>query len=71
MGNQRPDLQTDRQTDRSQLVEGKYFSSQRGAKQHQDLGKMVGLMLIMYKHIYGSVNSVVFDSGFCVAKGVV
>ena len=32
---------------RSQLVEGKYRPSQIGAKQHQELGKTVGLMLRM------------------------
>ena len=56
---------------RAQIVEGKYLPSQRGAKQHQELGKVVGLMLIICKSIFGSGKAVVFDSGFFVAKGVV
>ena len=37
---------------RAQIVEGKDRPSQRGAKQHQELGKTVGLMLGMCKPIY-------------------
>ena len=47
------------------------MSTQRGTKQHQKLSKTVGLMLRMCKTIFGSGKAVVFDSGFCVAKGVV
>ena len=56
---------------RPQIVEGKYCPSQRGAKKHQELGKTVGLILRMCKHIFGSGKAVVFDSGVCVAKGIV
>ena len=56
---------------RAQIVEGEYLLSHRGTKQHQELGKTVGLMLRMCKPIFGSGKDVVFDSGFCVAKGFV
>ena len=56
---------------RAQIVEGKYCPQQRGAKQHQELGKMVGMVLIMCKPIVVSVKTVVFDSGFFVVKGVI
>ena len=56
---------------RAPIVEGKYFPSQRGSKQHQEFGKTVGLMLGMYKPIFDSGKAVVFDRGFFVAKGVV
>ena len=52
---------------RAHLVEGKDSPSQRGAKQNQELGKTVGLMLRMCKPIFGSVKDVVFDSVFFVA----
>ena len=56
---------------KAQIVEGKYPPSHIGAKQHQELGNTVGLVLRMFKPIFGSVKAVVFDSGFFVAKGVV
>ena len=56
---------------RAKIAERKYHPSQRGTKQHQELGKTVGLMLRMCKTIFGSGKDVVFDSGFCVAKGFV
>ena len=56
---------------RAQIVEGKYCLSQRGAKQNQELGNMVGQMLRMCKPIFGSGKAVVFDSVFFVAKGIV
>ena len=56
---------------RAHIVEGKYCPSQRGAKQQQKIDKKFGLMLRMSKPIFGSGKSVVFDSGFCVAKGIV
>ena len=55
----------------SKFVEEKESPSQRGAKQHQKIVKTVGLVLRMCKPIFGSGKSVVFDSGFCVLKGVV
>ena len=55
---------------RTKIVEGKYCPSQRGAKQHQKIDKKFGLMLRMSKPIFGSGKSIVFDSGFCVSKGV-
>ena len=56
---------------REKIVEGEYFPSQRGAKQHHELGNTVGLMLRMCKPIFGSGKSVIFGSVFFVAKGVV
>ena len=56
---------------RGKNVERKYRPSQRGAKQHQELGKTVGLMLRMCKPIFGSGKALVFDSVFFVAKGIV
>ena len=51
---------------RAHIVEGKDLPSQRVTKHHQELGNTVGLMLRMYKHIFGSGKAVVFYSGFCV-----
>ena len=56
---------------REKTIERKYRPSQRGAKQHQEIGNTVGLMLGMCKPIFGSGKSVVFESGFCVAKEIV
>ena len=56
---------------RAQIIEGKDRPSQRGAKQHQELGKAVGMMLRMFKPIFGSGKAVVFDSLFCVSKGAI
>jgi hypothetical protein len=56
---------------RAQIVEGKDRPQQRGPKEYNELGKTVGLMLRMCKPIFGAGKAVVFDSGFCVAKGIV
>ena len=53
------------------IVEGKERPSQRGEKQHQELGKTVGMMLMICKPIFGSGKDIVFESGFYVAKGIV
>ena len=54
----------------SKIVEGKYCSQQLVHKEYSELGKMVSLMLRMCKNIFGTGKAVVFDSGFCVDKGI-
>ena len=51
-------------------MEGQDRRAQLGAKKWSNLGKNVGIMLQMCDTIFGSVNSVVLDSGFCVEKFV-
>ena len=51
---------------RAQIVEGEYLPSQRGEKQHQELGNTVGLMLRICKPIFGSGKAVVFENWFFV-----
>ena len=51
-------------------MEGQDRRAQMGAKKWSNLGKNVGIMLQMCDTIFGSVNYVVLDSGFCVEKFV-
>ena len=55
---------------RSQIVEGKDIPQPLGQKEYNELGKMVSLMLMMCRHIFGSGKDVVLDSAFCVTKGI-
>ena len=56
---------------RAQIVKGKDRLSQQGTKQDQELRKTVGHMLRMLKPIFGLLKAIVFDRGFCLAKGIV
>ena len=51
-------------------MEGKDRPTQLGQKKWEDLGKTVGIMLIMREPIISTGKCVVLDSGFCVPKGI-
>ena len=53
---------------RAHIVEGKDRPWQCGPKEFENLGKTASLVLRMRKHIFGSVNSVFIDGGFCIAQ---
>ena len=55
---------------RYQITEGKYRFQQLGQKEYNKLRKALSLMLRMCRHIFVSGKAVVFDSGFCVDKGL-
>ena len=55
---------------RSHIVGRKYFPQQLGQEEYNELGKTVSLMLRMCRPIFGSGDSIVLDSGFCVTKGI-
>ena len=50
---------------------GKYFPRLLGQQECNKLGKMVILMLKNCRHIFGSGNDVVLDSGFCATKSII
>ena len=56
---------------RVEIVEGKDMPCERPAKEFNELGKTVGLMLRLTRPFWSTSKVVVFDSGFCVLKGIV
>ena len=55
---------------RAQTVEGKDRPTQLDKKQWEELGKTVGLILLMCEPIFSTGKCVLLDSGFCVSKGI-
>jgi hypothetical protein len=54
-----------------ELREGKDTPAQRPAKEFDDLGKTVGLLLRLTRGIWGSGRVIILDSGFCVLLGII
>ena len=52
-------------------MEGKDCLRPLGKKSYNELGKTVSLMLRMCRPIFGSWKSVLFESEFCVTKGII
>ena len=53
-----------------EIVEGKDEPPQRPSKEHAAMGKTVSLLLRLTKTIWNTGKTVILDSGFCVAKGI-
>lgn len=56
---------------RSQIVEVNYRPPYLGPKLHLELGRTVGLMILMCEPLFSTGKYVVMDSLFCVANGIV
>jgi Transposase IS4 len=54
-----------------EMVEGKDAPTEAPAKQFDNMGKTVGLLLRLIKPLWGTAKMVVLDSGFCVLKGII
>ena len=52
-------------------MEGKDVPCAAGPKEHNNLGKTVGLLLHLTEPIHNTGKVVILDSGFCVLKGIV
>ena len=55
---------------RATIVEGTDRPKQLDKKEYNELIKMASPILRMCRPIFGSVKSVVLDSGFCVSKDI-
>ena len=55
---------------RAKIVEGNDRPTQLGPKKWEEMGKTVCLMLRICEPILSTGKCVVFDSGFCVSKGI-
>ena len=53
------------------IVEGKAGPYWNIAKLHTKLGNMVGLVLLLTKHLIKNGSLVVMESGFCVLKAII
>ena len=53
------------------IVEGTAGPYRNTAKLHKKLGKMVGLVLLLTKHLIKNGSLVVMESGFCVLKAII
>ena len=51
-------------------MEVKYRSEKLGTNKCSDLGKTVWITLKIREHPFGTGKDVVFESGFCVTKGI-
>ena len=55
-----------------ELVEGKDSPPQlKGTHQFDNLGKTAGLLVSLYKGIFGTGKVVILDSGFCVLTAII
>jgi hypothetical protein len=54
-----------------EMVEGKGRAKELGRMEFEQLGKTVGLLLRMTRHIWNTGRVVILDSGFCVLSGIV
>ena len=53
------------------MVEGRDTQKRAPPKEFNEMGKIVSLLLLLTKPIWGSYRVVILDYGFCVLRGIV